>query len=321
MPARTRTVARLALAAVAIMTAALPCRAFAAKYAVAGRACSTLGATSRSSAGVRLDCVQARTKTLWEPVGNRWNPASHDLAPATTASGSALEAPVGPAAAVLNQSPVDWANDLVDHITEANADYDHGLGPVTWAGQNGATAYESRTDCSGFILALYQQSYGVTLPQLGTWLGRARPLAASFADTVTAQRGYQQIQSITDVQVGDLIAVRYPNATKGDNTGHLMLVVSTPTPRSGSAPVVTGTTQWDVVIVDQSSTGHGPTDTRHHPDKTFASGVGRGTMRLYADAASQAIAGYSWSTISVSPYFSQADRPLVIGRLDPTHAW
>lgn len=225
-----------------------------------------------------------------------------------------------PAPATVGGSPLDWARAMVQNVTEATTDYDHNLGPVTWTGEHGAAAYESRTDCSGFILALYEQAYSVTLPQLSGWLGKKRPLAASFVDAIGAGHGFSAVSTVAEIQPGDLIAVRYANPAKGDNTGHLMLVESSPTARAATNPLVDGTTQWDVNIIDQSSTGHGPTDTRHHADKTFASGVGRGTIRLYTDSAGSPV-GYAWSDIGVSPFYSQSDRPLVIGRLDPGHAW
>ncbi len=218
------------------------------------------------------------------------------------------------------RTPIEWASELVNNITDAQTDYDHGIGPVTWSGSNGATLYESRTDCSGFILALYQQAYKVTPARLGTWLGKKRPLAANFVDAINAGHGYAAVTNISDVQPGDLIAVRYLNPGQGDNTGHLLLVESAPAPHTASKPFIDGTSQWDVAVIDQSSTGHGPTDTRHHPDKTFAPGIGRGTIRIYTDFGGTP-AGYAWSDITVSPYYPQAERPLIIGRLDPTHAW
>lgn len=243
-------------------------------------------------------------------------PVTTTVAPLTTDSAANVtDLPM-----LIGRTPVEWARDMVANITEAQTDYDHGLGPVTWSAVDGSLAYESRTDCSGYILALYQKAYQVTPTQLGTWLGKKRPHATNFADAIKTGHGYALLTNIADVAPGDLIAVRYPNPGKGDNTGHLMLVETAPVPHGSSKPIIDGTQQFDVRIIDQSSTGHGPTDTRHHADKTFADGVGSGTIRLYTDM-SGATVGYAWSDISVSPYYSQAERPMSIGRLDPLHAW
>ena len=149
-----RRFATVAVSSCIVLTAAppVPVVAATAKLAVAGHSCRTLGATSRSANGTRLDCVQTKTRVLWEPAGSRWNPSPNNVAPFPAAPPPVLESPTHSTSAVLNQEPLDWATDMVAHIAEIDTDYDHGLGPVTWAGQHDATTYASRTDCSGFIL-------------------------------------------------------------------------------------------------------------------------------------------------------------------------
>ena len=91
-----------------------------------------------------------------------------------------------------------------------------------------------------------------------------------------------------------------------------------PTPRTASSPLITGTTQYEVLVNDSSASYHGTTDTRY---KTEAggkndSGAGRGVMRLYADAAGDVV-GYTWSTSKNSIYYNQTQRHLVVGRYVP----
>ena len=72
-------------------------------------------------------------------------------------------------------------------------------------------------------------------------------------------------------------------------------------------PIITGTVQWKVPIIDQFGP-HGINDTRY-PNQI---GLGAGYLRLYTD--SEGIPkGYSWSLGPKSKYID--DRPLVIGRL------
>src|SRR5262249_216765 len=112
---------------------------------------------------------------------------------------------------------------------------------------------------------------------------------------------------------GDFIAIRYPAGS--ENTGHIMVVAETPQRRQASEPVIEGTEQWEVTVIDSSESGHGKMDTRRKEDGTFGSGVGEGIFRLYSDRKGK-IVGYSWSTFKNSDYYDLATRHLVIGRLD-----
>ena len=74
------------------------------------------------------------------------------------------------------------------------------------------------------------------MKELGHWLGKRRPLAASFYDAIAAGRGFQRLAAITDVQPGDVIAFKYPPGShEGDDTGHVMLVAGAPSQCTYSA--------------------------------------------------------------------------------------
>ena len=96
-----------------------------------------------------------------------------------------------------------------------------------------------------------------------------------------------------------------------------MLVAGLPQKQAPHAPLVAGSVQWLVPVIDSATSGHGAMDTRHNADGTFREGVGQGTVRLYTDL-SGGFLGYSWSDSSVSVYYDSTMRPLVIGRIDPT---
>jgi hypothetical protein len=97
-----------------------------------------------------------------------------------------------------------------------------------------------------------------------------------------------------------------------------MLVAEAPRKMAAKAPLVEGTEQWAVTVIDCSGSGHGPTDTRagKGKDGKSAPGLGRGVFRLYADGAGK-VAGFSWSTGAKSSFVAPRDEPLVIGRLKP----
>ena len=131
-----------------------------------------------------------------------------------------------------------------------------------------------------------------------------------------------QITRVADARPGDVLAVRFPPHS-GD-TGHVMLLDAPPVPRTPTAPLVPGTDQWDLTIIDSTKDPHGSTDTRHTVGNGVGTGtgtgvgtgVGRGTVRLYT-AADGTVVGYAWSDGTRSAYRPSSDRHLVIGRLPP----
>lgn len=208
-------------------------------------------------------------------------------------------------------TPYAWSSLLVTNVTPVNNVYVNGLGSVSWAGQNGATIYACSTDCSGYLNRLLTQSYGYTSAYYRTWTGVTRPLAQHYYNEIVTKDHFTQIKTVSQIEQGDFVAIKYP--ADATNTGHCMLVAAAPTLRSATAPLVAGTTQYELSVIDCASSGHGSTDTRY---ATSDDGVGKGIFRLYV-ASNGTIAGYSWSTFSNSVYYAKADRPFVVGRLIP----
>lgn len=204
---------------------------------------------------------------------------------------------------------VTSAERLVDQLDLANTDYANGQGSVSWTG-----TVISHTDCSGFIDHLLMHDDGLSADDFKRWLGSRRPTAARYHDAITEGRGFTRLASIDALRAGDLIAIKY--LTRHDNTGHIMLVADAPRRISPTQPIVDGTTQWAVTVIDSSESGHGPTDTRHKrgADGRDHDGLGRGVFRLYADARGE-VAGFSWSTTKASRFVAPADEHLVLGRL------
>lgn len=208
---------------------------------------------------------------------------------------------------------LDWAITMVSQLQPENTSYKHRNGHVKWKGENGTNEFESHTDCSGFMTALLEHSYGFTPEYFEQWLGKRRPLAKTYHEAIINQNGFKIIQSIAEVEPGDIISVRYPDGTR--NTGHVLIVAETPRERKASRPKIKGTGQWEIAVIDSSESGHGKTDTRLREDGTFGSGAGKGIIRVYTDRQGQVV-GYTWSTLGNSEYYDHTVRPLVIGRLD-----
>lgn len=215
---------------------------------------------------------------------------------------------------IANQSPYYWANRSVLEVLPENNTYTHGIGSLTWAGVNGAATSTCSTDCSGFINHLITQTYSYSSADFLSWMGVSRPLASDYYTAIKTQNHFTTISKISSMSQGDIIAIKYPETET--ITGHTMMIVLTPVLRTASAPLISGTTQYEVTVIDCSQSGHGSTDTRFISTGNFEDGVGKGKFRLYINKKG-AIAGYTWSTYSSSVYYSQSERQLAVGRHVP----
>lgn len=209
------------------------------------------------------------------------------------------------------RSPLQWAELLVENIQPENTDYQHKKGTVKWQGIDGAGEYESHTDCSGLLNALLERTYGLKSADFEKWLGLRRPLAITYHDAIESKNGFARIERVSDIQPGDIIAIRYP--PDADNSGHIMLVAEKPRRRTATEPIVPDTVQWEITVIDSSESGHGKTDTRRRSDGGFGQGVGKGVFRIYTDKRGSFV-GYAWSDFANSEYRERTDRHLTVGR-------
>ena len=206
---------------------------------------------------------------------------------------------------------VATAERLVQQLDLANTNYEHGPGSIVWTGP-----VESHTDCSGFIDQLLMHDDGYTPDQFKLWFGIRRPTAQRYHDAIASAHGFTQVGTVPELQLGDVIAIKY--LTRHDNTGHIMLVVGKPRRVQSAAPLVDGTTPWDIDIIDSSESGHGPTDTRHKrgADGKDHDGLGRGVFRLYTRDNGE-IAGFTWSTLKSSKFIAPDAEHVLMGRFVP----
>lgn len=203
------------------------------------------------------------------------------------------------------------AKALVTAVPLEKTSYQHGKEEIVWA-----VPGECHADCSGFIGALLQHSYGYDVDSFRRWFDSTRPSAARFHDTIEQGRGFAVVERVADIQPGDILAVKY--LTRRENTGHVMLAAAAPEKLPAGEPAVPGTEQWSVAIIDSSQSGHGTTDRRY---RTGAGGkdhegLGAGVLRIYSDAQGR-VAGYTWSTYRGSKFIEPKDQHLVIGRIVP----
>ncbi len=206
------------------------------------------------------------------------------------------------------------ACEITDQIEATDTNYQHKPIIVSWKGASGAESYVCHADCSGFINRLLVHSYPtVNQESLQTWLGSKRPQAKHYYNAIKSEDRFQHITRIRDVQPGDVIAIKYPPG--GENTGHVMLAAEPATARKASTPVIDGTEQWELPIIDSTRSGHGKSDSRHLGDGKYRDGLGRGVIRLYV-SADETICGYTWSTSAVSKYRDIESNELAVGRIE-----
>jgi hypothetical protein len=227
--------------------------------------------------------------------------------------GGAAADPAAPPAG-LNEGGglVRAAEELLGELSPARNVYGSHPTEVVWADPAAGIAASNRSVCSSFISHLLERVYGLTTERLDALTGRRNPHAREYYEAIVAQRGFDRILTVEAVRPGDIIALSYPPGSGA--TGHVMLVDATPKLREATAPLLAGTRQFGVAVIDSSHSVHGLADTRGTPAQ-HGTGVGRGTFRLYVDSGG-AIVASAWSILRGSRLDDVRVRKLAVGRVD-----
>jgi hypothetical protein len=221
-----------------------------------------------------------------------------------------------------------WPDSLAREVLDANNLYAHSDQALSWP-TDGVGIYSSRADCSGYVTRSLMKAFEFTAEDITAWMGSKGPSSARYHDNIVFQNNFHRIQRASDVRRGDILASKYldrdqdqdPNKVTG--TGHTMIAADRAVKRAVSTePVIAGTVQYELLIIDSTSSPHSTGDTRKGTGSNGADqdGAGRGTMRLYADAVSDQIVGYTWSRSTGSVYYTATSplgdrRSLVVGRM------
>jgi hypothetical protein len=158
-------------------------------------------------------------------------------------------------------------------------------------------------DCSGFLDYAMSRALPAAFADL-QHASVSRPLAADYEKFISGLGAgtarWQRLSRAAELAPGDIIAWLKPASIATSDTGHVMVVDGAP--QAGATPG-----EWNVLVIDSATSGHGPTDTR----TASGQGIGAGTIVLMVDA-NDAPTGYHWSTLSYStPYTT----PVALGRL------
>jgi hypothetical protein len=199
------------------------------------------------------------------------------------------------------------ARELVANTPAEENHYVLGAQQVTFPGDLFSRGYSVRADCSGFLLAIFERADYRTRSQmqfLPTGKSRTRPAAEDFVYSIESARGFRRIQKLEDIRPGDLIAHALIEREVG-TTGHVFLVDSVPRPIAPRRPLVEGTRQFEIAVIDSNAELVGADDTRLAlPGKQ---GLGRGTIRIYADADGELV-GWARTFPKTNRFFSYTPR-------------
>lgn len=206
---------------------------------------------------------------------------------------------------------VSDAHSLIKAVKPEDTSYIHKNNLVSWGVDSKAVCH---ADCSGLINALLLHGKFFSQEQLNKNLGSNRPLAKHYHDAIIHHRGFKEITKIDDVRSGDIIAIKYPPGS--GNTGHVMLVASLPLKRNPTEPLIKNSIQYEIEIIDSTSSGHGASDSRRIESGKYREGLGQGIYRVFSDDKGIFI-GHTWSVYPSSKYYDMTVRNLVIGRINP----
>lgn len=214
---------------------------------------------------------------------------------------------------------LELARHLVATIKPENTSYVLGR-LVEWDGGLFSSEPIANTDCSGFVSSVLQRSSDGTYTAIRLHRTLAHkvtyPQAVDYYESIVNQWGFKNIDRVSDIRPGDIVAFVYPPGTHTD-TGHVMIADQAPVEHEPTSPIVEGTRQWALVILDSAKSPHWKGDTRYRDGAAEKqTGIGRGTLRLYTDAAGK-IVGHSWSPGPASAYIPVETDALAVGRPAP----
>jgi hypothetical protein len=213
------------------------------------------------------------------------------------------------------------ARELVDTVRPENNLYNATptATGIHWA-SDGHPENKVDTMCSEFVGGVLKKANNTTYDMLKAYTRKTRFLHTNnFVEAVNKDI-LQKVQDIREVKVGDIMVFTCQQkcATAGGipAQGHVAFVDAVPEKIVGHRPVVPGTTQWKVTLIDSTDSLHDSEDTRNYRflSRPKATGVGRGSFTVYVDGDGK-FAGYSsgWH----HTYFDSSQRPLMFVRPIP----
>jgi hypothetical protein len=138
-------------------------------------------------------------------------------------------------------------------------------------------------DCSGFLDYALQRIDPAAYRALP--VSKTRPLAQDVVHQIRSGKPgpWQQVATAAQLRPGDVVSWLTPQDSDSDNTGHVMIVLATPTENARRD------NEWLVQVADSTTSPHAA-DSRIGGSPN---GLGTGTIGLVADDTGQPV-GYYW---------------------------
>jgi hypothetical protein len=206
---------------------------------------------------------------------------------------SAQEAPV--------PKHLQLARDFVAHTRPEHNTYTNKHGYTKVPGELFSSNYVVYTDCSGFVESMLDRSQSGVVAQVRTQHAKSRKRVVDWYPSIEKSEAFIRLYKVSELVPGDVVAWLH-TGRGGYVSGHMLFIDSVPAKITPRQPQVDSLDQYEVTIIDTSQAVKSLDDTRYVNDPlereenlshglelgTAASankkGVGRGTMRFYAEA-------------------------------------
>lgn len=215
---------------------------------------------------------------------------------------------------------LELARELVATVKPENNKYEfNGPEGVRWKGDLFTSENSVRTACAPFVDAMFERAKDPTVDVIKSHISfYQRTKYLRIMDWYEASMkgwGLRKVETLNEVQPGDLFifaCLDKCSTSQGDVLGHITIVDVKPKKAAAKTPVVEGTEQWELTVIDSTDLAHDRNDTRFVPKgEKKITGVGRGTYRIYTDASGIPV-GYTNGF--GTKYNAIAMRPIVISR-------
>lgn len=215
---------------------------------------------------------------------------------------------------------LELARELVATVKAENNTYEV-FGPgrgVRWKGDFLTSENSVNASCVVFITAVLDRAKSPVSTSVASNTRWQRELRVNnYFESVQKGYGLKQVGSLVDAEPGDLFLFSCKdmcaNSKSTDIQGHITFIDVKPTLKNPTPPLIEATQQWLVTVIDSADAPHDRNDTRWRPQgERKASGVGRGTYRVYTDMNGVPV-GYT-NGPNGPKFHDGKDRPIVIGR-------
>lgn len=215
---------------------------------------------------------------------------------------------------------LELARELVATVKPENNRYEfRGPEGVHWKGDLFTSENSVQTACGPFVHAVFERADNPTLKEVKShinFFGRVKYVRITdWSEAVRRGWGLKQT-SFKDSKPGDLFIYTCNDkcsTVEGDTPGHVAIVDAKPQMKPPTPPIIDGTEQWLITVIDSEDFAHDRNDTRWRPKgEPKITGVGRGTYRVYVDA-NGATVGYTDGPNGPKLHSHDA-RPIIMGR-------